>query len=126
MIVFNYKQQIIIIVEIPGTAKLDRRGKPVPRGEWNPLPRDNGDYQHLIKSKLIIINHQFHQVIVLHREYTQGGSIGVTLAGGADYESKEITVSQDAAVVTMNFKIGAILSCLLCDIPSTVGASQYW
>merc|ERR1719234_290422 len=31
-------------------------------------------------------------VIVLHREYTQGGSIGVTLAGGADYESKEITV----------------------------------
>ena len=39
------------------------------------------------------------QVIVLHREYTQGGSIGVTLAGGADYESKEITVSQDADVV---------------------------
>ena len=33
------------------------------------------------------------QVIVLHREYTQGGSIGVTLAGGADYESKEITVT---------------------------------
>ena len=32
------------------------------------------------------------KVIVLHREYTQGGSIGVTLAGGADYESKEITV----------------------------------
>jgi hypothetical protein len=32
-------------------------------------------------------------VIVLHREYTQGGSIGVTLAGGADYESKEITVA---------------------------------
>merc|ERR1719222_1396661 len=31
-------------------------------------------------------------VIVLHREYTQGGSIGVTLAGGADYENKEITV----------------------------------
>merc|ERR1712088_921631 len=31
-------------------------------------------------------------VIVLHRGYTQGGSIGVTLAGGADYESKEITV----------------------------------
>lgn len=100
MIVFNYKQQIIIIVEIPGTAKLDRRGKPVPRGEWNPLPRDNGDYQHLIKSKLIIIHHHHHQVIVLHREYTQGGSIGVTLAGGADYESKEITVSQDGDVVT--------------------------
>ena len=32
-------------------------------------------------------------MIVLHREYTQGGSIGVTLAGGADYESKEITVT---------------------------------
>ena len=30
---------------------------------------------------------------MLHREYTQGGSIGVTLAGGADYESKEITVT---------------------------------
>ena len=39
-------------------------------------------------------------MIVLHREYTQGGSIGVTLAGGADYESKEITVSQDGDVVT--------------------------
>ena len=34
-------------------------------------------------------------VIVLHREYTQGGSIGVTLAGGADYESKEITGSRN-------------------------------
>ena len=32
---------------------------------------------------------------MLHREYTQGGSIGVTLAGGADYESKEITVRKD-------------------------------
>nr|CAD7568814.1 unnamed protein product [Timema californicum] len=30
-------------------------------------------------------------VIVLHRE-TTGGSIGITLAGGADYEAKEITV----------------------------------
>merc|ERR1719245_2657296 len=30
-------------------------------------------------------------VIVLHREFT-AGSIGITLAGGADYESKEITV----------------------------------
>merc|ERR1712223_1083835 len=30
-------------------------------------------------------------VIVLHREYT-AGSIGITLAGGADYESKDITV----------------------------------
>jgi len=31
-------------------------------------------------------------VIVLHREF-QTGSVGITLAGGADYESKEITVS---------------------------------
>ena len=31
-------------------------------------------------------------VIVLHREFT-AGSIGITLAGGADYESKDITVS---------------------------------
>merc|ERR1719245_1861413 len=30
-------------------------------------------------------------VIVLHREFT-AGSIGITLAGGADYESKDITV----------------------------------
>ncbi len=30
-------------------------------------------------------------VIVLHREFN-GGSIGITLAGGADYETKEITV----------------------------------
>ena len=30
-------------------------------------------------------------VIVLHREFS-GGTIGITLAGGADYESKEITV----------------------------------
>ena len=37
-------------------------------------------------------------MIVLHREYTQGGSIGVTLAGGADYESKEITVIHHLSV----------------------------
>ena len=30
-------------------------------------------------------------VIILHREYA-GGSLGITLAGGADYETKEITV----------------------------------
>jgi len=30
-------------------------------------------------------------VIVLHREF-HSGSIGITLAGGADYENKEITV----------------------------------
>ena len=33
-------------------------------------------------------------VIVLHREFT-AGSIGITLAGGADYESKDITVRKD-------------------------------
>lgn len=30
-------------------------------------------------------------VVLLHREGTTG-SIGITLAGGADYEAKEITV----------------------------------
>lgn len=37
------------------------------------------------------LNHNI-QVVVLHREYKMSGSIGITLAGGADYESKEITV----------------------------------
>ncbi|RXG58650.1 hypothetical protein Avbf_10357 [Armadillidium vulgare] len=32
-------------------------------------------------------------VVVLHREIVGQGSIGITLAGGADYETKEITVS---------------------------------
>ncbi|XP_074595566.1 uncharacterized protein LOC141850751 isoform X2 [Brevipalpus obovatus] len=32
------------------------------------------------------------QVIVLHREYSTSGSIGITLAGGSDYETKEIVV----------------------------------
>ena len=36
-------------------------------------------------------------VIVLHREFS-GGTIGITLAGGADYESKEITVRLEAGV----------------------------
>lgn len=31
-------------------------------------------------------------VVILHRE-TAGASVGITLAGGADYETKEITVS---------------------------------
>ena len=31
-------------------------------------------------------------VVVLHREFS-AGTIGITLAGGADYECKEITVS---------------------------------
>lgn len=30
--------------------------------------------------------------VVLHREGEGGGSVGITLAGGADYEVKEITV----------------------------------
>ena len=30
--------------------------------------------------------------VVLHREGDGGGSVGITLAGGADYEVKEITV----------------------------------
>ena len=35
-----------------------------------------------------------HEIIVavIHREF-MGGSIGVTLAGGADYENKDISVS---------------------------------
>ena len=32
-------------------------------------------------------------VVVLHREFS-AGTIGITLAGGADYECKEITVSE--------------------------------
>ena len=38
-------------------------------------------------------------VIVLHREFS-AGSIGITLAGGADYESKEITVSSVATKIS--------------------------
>ena len=40
-------------------------------------------------------------VIVLHREFT-AGSIGITLAGGADYESKDITVRKEFNKVTAN------------------------
>ena len=40
-------------------------------------------------------------VIVLHREFT-AGSIGITLAGGADYESKDITVSKEFNKVIAN------------------------
>ena len=32
-------------------------------------------------------------VVVLHREYKSNGNIGITLAGGSDCETKEITVS---------------------------------
>ena len=31
-------------------------------------------------------------VVVLHREYPTVGSVGITLAGGADYDTKDITV----------------------------------
>lgn len=44
------------------------------------------------------------QVIVLHREYNTSGSIGITLAGGSDYETKEIIVSYDLIQI-----------CLLAD-----------
>ena len=40
-------------------------------------------------------------VIVLHREFTSG-SIGITLAGGADYECKDITVSIAAGSAVRN------------------------
>ena len=104
------KLVLVVIIEIPGTAELDWRGKPVSGGEWNTLPRDHGDHHHQhppppnewsrqsaplsSKSKINLTP----KVIVLHREYTQGGSIGVTLAGGADYESKEITVIHHLSV----------------------------
>ena len=42
-------------------------------------------------------------VIVLHREFT-AGSIGITLAGGADYESKDITVRQSENMTNLVFK----------------------
>ncbi|XP_054159829.1 GATA zinc finger domain-containing protein 7-like [Oppia nitens] len=38
------------------------------------------------------INNHNIQVVVLHREYKSSGSIGITLAGGSDCETKEITV----------------------------------
>jgi hypothetical protein len=31
-------------------------------------------------------------VVVLHREYPTAGSVGITLAGGVDYDTKDITV----------------------------------
>lgn len=45
-------------------------------------------------------------VVILHRD-TAGGSIGITLAGGADYESKEITVSI-VLVLLVNYSIKLI------------------
>merc|ERR1712079_517883 len=47
-------------------------------------------------------------VIVLHREFS-GGTIGITLAGGADYESKEITVHK-VIVGSLADRDGRILS----------------
>ena len=52
-------------------AEPDRRGESVTGGERHPL-------------------HEI-MVIMLHREFS-AGTIGITLAGGADYECKEITV----------------------------------
>ena len=45
-------------------------------------------------------------VIVLHREFS-GGTIGITLAGGADYECKEITV------IYLTFRYRVFLYCHL-------------
>lgn len=39
-------------------------------------------------------------VVILHRD-TAGGSVGITLAGGADYEAKEITVSVKESAVSV-------------------------
>ncbi|RWS06039.1 uncharacterized protein B4U79_01647 [Dinothrombium tinctorium] len=57
------------------------------------------ELQHLIEEanqslEGEISGHNAHniQVVVLHREYLTSGSIGITLAGGVDYETKEITV----------------------------------
>ena len=44
-------------------------------------------------------------VIVLHREFT-AGSIGITLAGGADYESKDITVRKEKRLTQWGRKGG--------------------
>ena len=41
-------------------------------------------------------------VIVLHREFT-AGSIGITLAGGADYENKDITVRWHSVWIILPF-----------------------
>ena len=54
-------------------------------------------------------------VIVLHREFS-AGTIGITLAGGADYESKEITVS---ALLLKNKDV-------LCMFHFTGSQSDYW
>ena len=53
-------------------------------------------------------------VIVLHREFT-AGSIGITLAGGADYESKDITVSKEFNKVIANLNTQNLMK-LQCTI----------
>ena len=63
-------------------------------------------------------------VIVLHREFT-AGSIGITLAGGADYENKEITVRKKIYFFTWNqftilllllfFKVHKVIPGTLAD-----------
>ena len=57
-------------------------------------------------------------VIVLHREFS-AGSIGITLAGGADYESKEITVRIDCDFIKVTkllslncqYLVNIVLTC---------------
>ena len=53
-------------------------------------------------------------VIVVHREFT-AGSIGITLAGGADYESKDITVSKEFNKVIANLNTQNLMK-LQCTI----------
>ena len=61
-------------------------------------------------------------VIVLHREFT-AGSIGITLAGGADYENKEITVrknifftwNQFTILLLLFFKVHKVIPGTLAD-----------
>ena len=43
-------------------------------------------------------------VIVLHREFS-AGTIGITLAGGADYECKEITVSVRGRILELGINL---------------------
>lgn len=48
-------------------------------------------------------------VVVLHREFS-AGTIGITLAGGADYECKEITVSDKEERSEVKLGINAMCS----------------
>ena len=57
-------------------------------------------------------------VVVLHREYS-AGTIGITLAGGADYECKEITVSAKVVKLGINavcsFQVHKVINGSLAD-----------